>query len=307
LANKEDDLMGKSISLSGCYPPIATPFDEQGAVALDRLAANLEQWQKTPLAGFAVLGSNGEFVMLNEQEKVDVWKVAREVIRKPRLLLAGTGCESTRGTMKLNDEAARIGADAALVVTPHYYKARMDHRALVQFYTQTAEASAIPIVLYNVPAFTGVDISVETIVELAQHPNIVGLKESSGNVIKMGGVAGRAPRDFQILAGSGSFLLPAMAVGAVGGIMAVAAIAAHDLAELVEAFERGDLQKAKEIQIRLIPANAAVTSRFGIPGLKAAMDMTGMYGGPVRPPLLPLPEEDKKTLREILVAAGLLA
>lgn len=299
--------MSKAISLKGCFPPIPTPFDKKGRVDHDHLVHNLEKWQETPLAGFAVLGSNGEAVFLKEEEKIETWKTARAAIKRDRLFIAGTGCESSMETIDLTEKAANLGADAAMVVTPHYYKARMNHRSLMTHYTMIAERSPIPIILYNVPVFTGIDLSAETIIELAQHPNIIGLKESSGNLAKIGQLIHSAGDSFQVLAGSGSFLLPALSVGAVGGVMALAAVAPHHLSELNRYFDRGDLKKAREIQLGLIPANAAVTTKFGIPGLKAAMDLIGMYGGPVRPPLLPLEQREKDEVERILREAGILS
>ena len=299
--------MSKEISLKGCFPPIPTPFDDHGRVDHDRLALNLEKWQETPLAGFAVLGSNGEAVFLKEEEKIETWKTARAAIKKDRLFVAGTGCESSMETIELTEKAAGLGANAVMVVTPHYYKSRMDHRALVMHYTMIADRSPIPIILYNVPVFTGIDLSAETIIELAQHPNIIGLKESSGNLAKIGQLIHSAGDSFQVLAGSGSFLLPALSVGAVGGVMALACVAPHHLSELTQSFDQGGLKKAREIQLGLIPANAAVTAKFGIPGLKAAMDLIGMFGGPVRPPLLPLEQQEKDELKSILREAGILS
>ncbi len=293
------------ILLEGCFPPIPTPFDTDGRVDHDNLALNLEKWQKTPLNGFLVLGSNGEAVLLKREEKLETWKTAGQAIGPDHLFIAGTGCNSTGETVELTEKAARLGANAAMVVTPYYYKSGMDHKALVVHYTTIADSSPIPIILYNVPAFTGIDLSAETIIELAQHPNIIGLKESSGNVVKMGEVVYKSGH-FQVLAGSGSFLLPALTVGAVGGVMALAAVAPHPLAEIVESFQNGAMKRARDIQLRLISANAAVTSRFGIPGLKAALDLIGMYGGPVRPPLLPLGKEQKVTLEKIMREAGIL-
>ena len=298
--------MNTSISLKGCYPPIPTPFDEHGRVDHEHLASNIQKWQETPLRGFAVLGSNGEAVLLREAEKVEVWKTAGEVIDDDHLFIAGTGCESTAETLELTEKAAGLGADVALIVTPHYYKARMDRRALVTHYTTIADRSPIPIVLYNVPASTGLDMGADVVIELAAHPRIIGLKESSGNVIKMGQVVAAAREGFQVLAGSGSFLLPALSVGAVGGVMALASVAPHDLSEIVTSFDKGDLRKAKDIQLRLIAPNAAVTSQFGIAGLKTAVDLIGMYGGPVRPPLLPLEPPQREELGRILEKAGLL-
>ena len=298
--------MAKLISLRGCFPPIPTPFSAKGRVDHDHLALNLEKWQKTPLRGIVVLGSNGEAALLNTEEKREIWKTAGQVIGPGHLFIAGTGCDATRETVELTENAAQFGAHAAMVVTPHYYKPRMDHRALVIHYTTIADRSPIPIILYNVPAFTGVDLTAETIIELAQHPNIIGLKESSGNVVKMGEVVYQSGDAFQVLAGSGSFLLPALSIGAVGGVMALAAVAPHALAEIVEAFEKGDMAHARDMQLRLIAANAAVTSRFGIAGLKAALDRIGMYGGPVRPPLRPLDKDQEAALDTVLREAGIL-
>ena len=298
--------MSRVISLKGCFPPIPTPFDEQGRVDHDHLASNLERWQKTPLRGFAVLGSNGEAVMLREAEKLEVWKTAREAIDGDHLFMAGTGCESTVETVELTEKAADLGADVALIVTPHYYKSRMDRRALVTYYTTIANGSPIPVVLYNVPAATGLDMGADVIIELSAHPNIIGLKESSGSVVKIGQVVAGAPEDFQVLAGSGSFLLPTLSVGGVGGVMALASVAPHELNEVVTSFETGDLTKAKDIQVRLIAPNAAVTSGFGVAGLKAALDLIGMYGGVPRPPLLPLLPPQHEELKRIMGEAGLL-
>lgn len=296
----------EKISLEGCFPPIPTPFDINGRVDHDHLAANLEQWQKTPLKGFAVLGSNGESVLLKTEEKMETWRTAGKAIGSDRLFIAGTGCQSTSETLELTEKAAAAGAHAAMIVTPHYYKPRMDHVALCTHYTFLADRSPIPIILYNVPGFTGVDLEAPTIIELAAHPNIIGLKESSGNVVKMGRVVYAAGDHFQVLAGSGSFLLPALSLGAVGGVMALAAVAPHALHEIMENFAAGALNKAREIQLRLIAANAAVTTGFGIAGLKEALDLMGMYGGPVRSPLRSLNKGQREELKEILKKSGIL-
>jgi 4-hydroxy-2-oxoglutarate aldolase len=298
--------MTEKISLKGCFPPIPTPFDGNDRVDHDCLAANLEQWQKTPLRGFAVLGSNGESVLLKTEEKVETWRTAGKAIVSDRHFVAGTGCQSTTETLELTEKAAVAGANAAMIVTPHYYKPRMGHTALCAHYTFVAERSPIPIILYNVPGFTGVDLEARTIIELAEHPNIIGLKESSGNVVKMGQVVHAVGDRFQVLAGSGSFLLPALSVGAVGGVMALAAVAPFQLQKIVDCFNQGELETARDIQLGLIAANAAVTTGFGIAGLKGAMDLLGMYGGPVRSPLRPLDEGKREELEEILKKAGIL-
>ena len=182
----------------------------------------------------------------------------------------------------------------------------MDHHSLVNHYSHIADHSPVPVILYNMPASTGIDLSAETILELAGHPNIIGLKESSGNVVKMGQVVEGADDNFQVLAGSGSFLLPALSIGARGGVMALASVAPHQLAGIVSGFDQGSLDKAREMQLRLISANAAVTTKFGIPGLKAALDCIGMYGGPVRGPLVDLNEQQREEVRATMIRAGIL-
>jgi 4-hydroxy-2-oxoglutarate aldolase len=299
-------LIMKTMSLRGCFPPIPTPFDGRGRVDHHHLALNIKNWQETPLRGFVVLGSNGEAVLLREKEKIEVFRTARQAINRDHLFIAGTGCEATLETLRLTEKAAECGAEAAMVVTPHYYKGKMDHRSLVAHYGFIADRSPIPIILYNVPGFTGLDLTPETIIELGRHPNIIGLKESSGNVVKMGQVVDQLGEAFQVLAGSGSFLLPALSVGAVGGVMAVAAVAAEAMDDIVRRFNKKDLEGAKQVQTRMISANAAVTTRFGIAGLKAGLELIGMYGGPVRPPLLPLKEEERRELKEIFLKAGIL-
>jgi 4-hydroxy-2-oxoglutarate aldolase len=298
--------MRKPLSLEGCFPPIPTPFNEKGGVDHDQLASNLQEWQRTPLRGFAVLGSNGEAVLLSSEEKLAVWDTAGQAIDGSHLFIAGTGCESTRETVEMTERAAERGAHAAMVVTPHYYKGRMDHRALMGHYTTIADEAPIPIILYNVPAFTGVDLKAGTIIELSQHRNIIGLKESSGNVVKMGEVAAQASHWFQVLAGSGSFLFPALAVGAKGGVMALASVAPEPLARIVKECGDGNLEGARALQLRMIPPNAAVTTKYGIPGLKTALDLIGMYGGAVRSPLLDLGPREKQDVEQVLRSAGIV-
>jgi 4-hydroxy-2-oxoglutarate aldolase len=295
-----------SLSLAGLFPPIPTPFKDNGDVDYDHLQANLNRWNTEPLAGYVLGGSNGEYVFLTPEERVETVRFTRTLLPPGRLLIAGSAMESTRDTIALTRRMAEAGADAAIVVTPSYYKGRMTAPALEHHYRQVADASPIPVLLYNVPANTGVDMPAQVAINLAAHPNLIGMKESGGDVAKIGFMVQETPSDFQILAGSAGFLLGALAVGAVGGVAALANIAAAPLARMMDAFRRGDHAGARAIQLRLVEANTAVTSRFGVPGLKAAMDMLGYYGGPVRSPLLPLSEEETTTLRKVLVKAGLL-
>jgi len=292
------------------FPPIPTPFDAEGDFAPQALIENLERWNEYDLAGYVVLGSNGEAVYLTEREKLRVWETARQAIPADRVMIAGTGCESTHQTIALTRQAARSGADAALVVTPHYFGGKMTPDSLVRHYQSVAEASPIPVVLYNVPKFTHVDMDAATIVRAARHPNIIGIKDSGGNVAKladvvqMTGLAGEC--ECQVLAGSAGFFFAGLALGAVGGVLALANVAPQQSVDIYRLFKAGRWDEAAELQRRMIPVNAAVTARFGIAGLKAALDMLGYHGGPVRSPLLDLTESERQVLRDVLVEGGVL-
>jgi 4-hydroxy-2-oxoglutarate aldolase len=296
-----------AISLAGVFPPIPTPFDADGEVLHQALRQNLERWNQCDLAGYVVLGSNGEAVYLTEEEKMRVLETARRAILRTRLLLAGTGCESTRQTIALTRQAAEAGADAALVVTPHYYTGKMTPDSLLRHYLAVADASPIPILIYNVPGFTGVNVDAATVARAAGHPNIVGIKDTSGNITQAADTVRLAGPAFQVLAGSAGFFFAGLAVGAVGGILALANIAPGQCIEIHRLFKEGKWTEAADLQRRMLPVNAAVTARFGIAGLKAAMDMLGYYGGPVRSPLLDLSESDRETVRHILSEGGILS
>lgn len=295
-----------TISLHGVFPPIPTPFDAQGEVDCGALTANLERWNAYGLAGYVVVGSNGEAAFLTEEEKRRVWETARRAIPADKLLIAGTGCESTRQTIALTQLAAEAGADAALVVTPHYYGQMVSPQALLCHYQAVADASPIPIILYTVPKFTHVDLDAATIARASLHSNIVGIKDSSGDLIKLADTVGLSGPDFQVLAGSGGFFLAGLAVGAVGCVPALGNVAPQEVIDIQHLFRARRMDDAAELQRRLVPVNTAVTARFGIPGLKAALDMLGYYGGPVRAPLMDLGESDRRSLQDILVEGGLL-
>jgi 4-hydroxy-2-oxoglutarate aldolase len=235
-----------------------------------------------------------------------VWETARQAIPSGKLMIAGCGRESTRQTITLSHRAADAGADAALVVTPHYYGGQMTPDALTHHFYAVAERSPIPIVIYNMPRFTHIDLDAFTVVRISRHPNVVGIKDSGGNVGKLAHIAGTVDRGFHVLAGSASFFFPALVVGAVGGVMALANIAPREVVDLHRLFEAGRWEEAVALQRRLVPVNAAVTARFGIPGLKAALDLQGYYGGPVRSPLQPLDDGALETLKGILMDGQVL-
>ncbi|HDZ91940.1 MAG TPA: dihydrodipicolinate synthase family protein [Deltaproteobacteria bacterium] len=292
------------ISLAGVLPPVPTPFTTQGEVYHQALADNLERWNVYGLAGYVVLGSNGEPVYLTHDEKLAVLETARKAIPPGKWMIAGTGCESSSATIELTYQAAEIGADAALVITPHFYRGKMSAEALAGYYFAVADASPIPVLIYNVPKFTHIDLDSQTVARMAEHPNIIGIKDSGGNIAKIADMVRLTGKGFQVLAGSGGFFFPALAVGAAGGIMAVANVAPQQGLDIYHLFRKGLVSEAAELQREIIPLNGAVTGRFGIAGLKAALDMLGYYGGPVRAPLQALDEKGRETLRVILVESG---
>jgi 4-hydroxy-2-oxoglutarate aldolase len=295
-----------TLNFSGIFPPLPTSFDNNESLLTDKIRFNIEMLSRYDLSGFLILGSNGEQVMLSEKEKIAAIEAAREALPAGRILLAGTGCQSTRETISLTRAAAAAGADAVLVLNPFYYKGNMNQAELVRHYFDVADASPVPVLIYNMPANTGIDMTARMIIAMAEHPNIVGLKESGGNVVKMGEVLGSAKPGFQVLAGGAGFLLPALAMGADGGILASANIAPDHCLGIYRAFIAGDLTRAKELQQKIIPLNSAVTSRWGVPALKVAMDLVGLYGGHIRRPLLPLKEELRVQLTALIQEEGLI-
>jgi 4-hydroxy-2-oxoglutarate aldolase len=294
------------ISLRGVFTPIVTSFERDGRIAHDKMAFNLERWNQTALSGYIVLGSNGEWVYLNEGERVEVLKTARQAIPRDKLMIAGTAHESTANTIALTEQAAEIGADAAIIVHPHYYKSQMTAPVLVNYYRAVADVSSIPIVIYNLPPATGMDLPADLLVELSHHPNIVAVKDTGGNMPKMGETIRRAETSFQVLSGSANFFYPSLAIGVTGGILALANCAPDEAVEMFDLFNAGQIEKGRELHLRMLPVNLAVTSRFGVSGLKAALDMVGYYGGPPRLPLLPLDSERRQELQTILATARLL-
>ena len=293
------------IDLHGIFPPITTPFVD-GKVAYDQLAFNIEKWSKTGLKGLVVMGSNGEYVYLSADEKRKLVAKAVESTPEQMLVIAGTGCESTQETIELTCDCAGIGAHAALVVTPHYYGGRMNEVVLRDYFTAVADNSPIPILLYNVPKFTHVNLSAKLVAELSHHPNIVGIKDSTGNVIQLGEFANHVDVNFDLLVGTAGALFGALALGCVGGVLALANIAPLQCVKIYELIKDGSFEEAKNLQLKMIPVNQAVTATYGVPGLKAAMDMLGYFGGNPRPPLLPASEKEKAEIREILIKAELL-
>ena len=293
------------LDLHGVFPPITTPFID-GKVAYDKLASNIEKWSRTGLKGFAVLGSNGEYVYLSEEEKRTVVDTVVQSATEEMLIIAGTGCESTAETLRLTEDCARLGAHAAMVVTPHYYAGRMREAALMKHFSKLADHSPIPILLYNVPKFTHINMAADFVTRLSEHPKIVGLKDSSGNVIQLGEILNGVAKDFNVLVGTAGVLFSGLTIGCVGGISALANVAPEECVKIFDLVKAGDLDAARELQLKMIPVNQAVTAVYGVPGLKAALDMRGYFGGDPRLPLLPSSEQERSEMEAILKKADLL-
>jgi 4-hydroxy-2-oxoglutarate aldolase len=288
------------IKLSGVLPPIATPFQD-GKVALDKLRKNFQKWNKTSLSGYLVIGSNGEAVYLNEKEKMKVIEVSRDAIPKSKIMLVGTGMESTQETIRFTNQAAKLGADGALVVTPSYFKGSMKPQILYEHFISVAEASKIGILLYNVPQFTGINMEPELVAKLSEHPNIIGIKDSSGNIGQLSEIVHLSQKKFAVFVGSAPVFFPALCVGAVGGILAVAQVAPHECVQIQNLFNKGKMDGARALQERLTPLAKAVTTKYGIGGLKMAMDLVGYFGGDPRPPLKRPDKEVENELKRLII------
>ena len=290
------------MKLHGIFPPITTPFNQEGALALDRLKENITRYNETGVAGYVVIGSTGESVLLGRAEIEQVWTAARQAAGD-KILIAGTGVDSTAETIARTNRAAELGYHVALVKTPYYYKGQMTPEVHAEHYLRVADAARIPLLIYSVPQFTGVAVEAPLVAQLAQHPNIIGIKESSGVMQRVGEIILRAPAGFQTLVGSATTFYPSMALGAVGGILAVADIVPELCVELYDACVAGDYARARNLQARLVDPTLTLVAKLGIPGVKYAMDRAGYYGGPARRPLLPLNEAQKKEAERILEAA----
>ncbi|HEY0873362.1 MAG TPA: dihydrodipicolinate synthase family protein [Vicinamibacterales bacterium] len=289
------------MNLSGVYPPIATPFDDGGDVDPRAVRTNVSRVIERGVRGIVVLGSNGEAPLLDERESDVAIAAAREATPPDRLLLAGTGRESTRAAIDASRRAADLGADAVLVRTPSYYKPSMTADALVAHYTALADAIPIPVLLYNYPAVTGLTLTADMVGRLATHPNIIGIKETSTDAARLAAfVDVTRGEQFEVLAGSAPGFYAALCLGATGAILAAACVAPRACVALYEAFRRGSHDEARELQRRMLPVANAVTSGYGVAGLKAALDLTGYVGGPPRSPLRPITDEGRAAIRDAL-------
>jgi 4-hydroxy-2-oxoglutarate aldolase len=291
--------------LYGIFPPITTPF-VNGELAIDKLQENILKWNNTQLSGYVVMGSNGEAVFLTREEKLTLVEATKKFSSNEKIIIAGTGTDSIKETIFLTNESASRGADFALILTPSFYKSEMKHQSYVKYFSMVADKSKIPILIYNVPKFTGVDIEVETVAELSKHQNIIGIKNSSENGRQNIEFVANTHKDFSVIVGTASMLFNGITCGAVGGILALANIAPNQCVQIQKLIEEKKYDDALNLQQKMIPVNKAVTAKYGVAGLKAAMDYLGYYGGEVRAPLSSLNENDKTQLKKILIDAELL-
>jgi len=295
------------MEIEGVFPPVTTPFDDNGCIVHDHLAENIKRWNETDISGYLILGSNSEFIFLDEEEKLEVVKTAMESIPQSKMMLVGTGLECTKGTIEFTRRAADCGADVAVVITPHFFKSNMFHEAFTKYYLMVADSSPIPVLLYNVPSFTSLNLETGTAAALSSHENIVGIKDGSGNVEQLSEIISLTrDKEFSVLTGSSIVLYPSMCVGATGSIMAIACVLPEKCSEIIKLYKDDNHAEAKELQLRLIGPTIAVTSRYGVPGLKAAMDLTGYYGGRSRLPLLPVTSAEIGEIKNIFTDAGFL-
>ncbi|NTU62193.1 MAG: dihydrodipicolinate synthase family protein [Chloroflexi bacterium] len=323
---------------NGILPPLPTPFKADGALDLEALRSNVRQLNATGLSGYVALGTNSEAVHVTSDEASQVFAAVKQAAAPGKIVIAGTGQLSTAATLDVTKRAADAGCDAALVVTPFYYKNSMTGEALKKHYFTIADQSPIPVMIYNVPANTGLNVASSTVAEIAQHPNVVGIKDSAGDINQIAetvrltrskpvgrneatsekahatrstaaslrSASARDATEFMVFSGNYGAMLPSLSFGVVGGILAVSNIAPVECVQIYELFHQGKIAEAGELHLRLLPVARAVTTQFGVPGLKAAMDMLGYHGGYPRLPLLPLSENQRAELEKVLREAELL-
>ena len=291
---------------AGIYTPIVTPFSDTGDVDERGLASNVEHYLKTKLTGLVVLGSNGEAAQLEDTEADRVISLVRERVPKGRPLLVGTGRESTRATIAASKRAAAIGADAVMARTPSFYKPQMTSDNFIKHYTEVADASPVPVLLYNVTMFTGVNLLPDAVATLSEHPNIVGLKDSGNDMLQISDYLSRAKPGFTVLAGAAPTLFSSAALGVHGAVLALAGLVPDLCVEMFEHVRAGRIEEARALQRRLMPLARAIGPVHGVPGLKAALDLLGLAGGVPRPPLRPVAPPVIDSLRSLLSSLGLL-
>lgn len=290
--------------LRGVLLPFPTPFDSAGELDLNALRANLARWNTTGISGYAALGSTGERVHLHEHEYLQIIEVAREAVPLDLVFLVGAGQQSTRATIDEVKKAAAGGADAVLVITPHFYRTAITQPALVDYYLAVADTATVPVVLYSMPALTGIKIEPETIARLSEHPNIIGVKDSSADIEGFKETVRLCPDSFAVLTGNGTVFFDALQAGASGGILAVGCVVPELCVEVFRAARAGEEDYAASLQEKVTPLARAATTTYGIGGLKAALDMIGYIGGAVREPLRSPDEAARREISQVLSDAN---
>jgi 4-hydroxy-2-oxoglutarate aldolase len=290
------------VKLRGIFPPLTTPFSSDGEIDVARLRKNIARYNQTPLSGYVMNGSTSESVLLGWDEIEKLWAASREAVGSDKVMIAGTGAESTAETIRHTKRAAALGFDAALVRTPSYFKPFMTFEAETTHFFRVADASPIPVLIYSVPVFTNYTVEAPLVAKLATHPNIVGIKESSGNVQRMKDIVATTPKSFNALTGSALTLSEVLDVGAVGAVLAASCVIPEACADLYEASRRGEKERVEQIKKQAITVGATLTTKFGVPGIKWAMDRLGYYGGPPRPPLLPVSEAAQQEIDALLAS-----
>ena len=291
---------------AGVFTPIATPFRADDTLDDAGLRSNVRRWMTSRLTGLVVLGSNGEAPQLDDAEADRVVEIVRSEMPKGRPMIVGTGRESTRATIAATKRAAAAGADAVLVRTPSFFKGQMTTEVFVRHYTEVADASPVPVLLYNVTMYTGVNLLPDAVATLAEHPNVPGMKESGSDLAQIAECIARTPGDFTVLAGSAATFFPALCVGCDGGILALAMLAPEACVQMVALVREGRVEEARDLQQRLLPLARTIGGAHGVPAVKAALTLMGFAAGPPRPPLRPVPPALVETLRAQLDALGLL-
>lgn len=290
----------------GIYTPIVTPFTAKEEIDYEKMLHNLRRWGETDLAGIVVLGSNGEFAFLSMSEKLALVEYVIKHFAKDKNVIVGTGCESTGETIALSKAVAELEADAVLVLPPHYYKAAMNDDILYGHFSDIGDESPIPVFVYNMPGNTGINLSSSLVARLSRHPNIVGIKDTSGSIVQLSELVRDTEDDFAVFPGNAGYLFPALAIGAKGATLALANVLPEDCCRVLSLFKGGRIDEAQALQLKMLEINSIVTTRLGIPALKAAMDMLGYQGGNPRRPLRPLSEEKRKLVEDALRRYGSL-
>jgi 4-hydroxy-2-oxoglutarate aldolase len=286
------------MKLTGIFAPVPTPFDGGGEIDERGWIKNVRIWSDSELDGIVVCGSNGELPFIKMEERVRLTELAVKEARGQLTIMTGAHFPSTRETIECAKALAAAGAQYLLLLPPHYYKGKTE--PILKYFEDVADESPVPVFMYNMPANTGVDMDAETIIKAARHPNIVGIKDTSGNMTKMGYVVRSVPDRFSVFGGTGNYILAALGMGACGGTMAIAILYPNSCRALFDSFEAGDIKKAIDIQSELLPVSDAVTRRFGVASLKYAMEQFGMTGGQCRAPILPLAEKNRAEVMEII-------